>query len=181
MASKRVYINKGKNYKKFRDAIHGFMYEFGNRNNEFHYKWISPKLVIEEWLYSEITPLQEYKCWVFHGRVELISHSFNIYESERSNNYRYRLYDRNWNEPRVQFRKNLGLVCASPDTLPEIICVAEELAAGWDYLRVDLYDIGGKIKFGECTPTPSAGRSFFFNMADQKWVYQLCQNQSNTI
>ena len=175
MASKRVFINKEKNYSHFRDSIKGFTDEFGNRNNEFHYKRISPKLIVEEWFYSKRSPFQEYKCWVFHGRVEFISHSFNIYEGEKTNSYRYRIYDRNWQEPAVQFRDKLENECPKPETLTEIIHVAEKLAAGWDFLRVDLYVVDNKVKFGELTPIPSAGRSFFFNMKDQEYVYKrLC-------
>jgi hypothetical protein len=179
MASKRVFINKEKNYELFRDSIDGFTDEFGNRNNEFHYKRLPPKLLVEEWFYSKVVPLQEYKCWVFHGRVELISHSFNIYESEKTNSYRYRIYDRNWQKPAVQFRKNLEKKYPVPEKLAEIIYVAEELAAGWDFLRVDLYVVDNMVKFGELTPIPSAGRSFFFNLNDQEYVYKrLCSRTS---
>jgi len=173
MASKRVFVNKEKNYIHFRDSIKGFTDEFGNRNNEFHYKRLSPKLIVEEWFYSDLVPLQEYKCWVFHGRVELISHSFNIYEAEKTNSYRYRIYDRNWQEPEVQFRNNLEKKYPVPEKLTEMIDVSEELAGGWDFIRVDLYVVDKMVKFGELTPIPSAGRSFFFNLEDQEYVYKM--------
>jgi len=35
--------------------------------------------------------------------------------------------------------------------------IAETLAAGHDFLRVDLYDVGGHVYFGELTVYPHSG------------------------
>jgi hypothetical protein len=35
--------------------------------------------------------------------------------------------------------------------------IAERLAAGVDYVRVDLYDVAGRVMFGELTTYPAAG------------------------
>lgn len=171
MASKRVYINKTRNYPVFKQKISSFFDEFGNRNNEFQYKIIPKKLLIEEWLNPHDEPLQEIKCWTFHGRVELMAHSLSVYEGEKNDTYKFRLYNRNWEEPPVQFRTKLADVVKKPRQLEEIIRISETLADGWDFIRVDWYLADGKLKFGELTPTPSAGRSFFFNLEDQKFVF----------
>ncbi len=42
-----------------------------------------------------------------------------------------------------------------------MISVAEILGAGLDYIRVDLYDIGGRVVFGELTPYPEAAYGRF--------------------
>ena len=170
-ASERVYINNETNYPHFIKGIGGFLNEFGNRNNEFHYKRIHKKLMIEEYLNPKDNPLREYKVWVFHGRAEMIVPSLSVHESKLNNDYRFRLYDRNWNEPDIQVRENVAAYVDPPRQLSEIITVSEELAKEWDFIRVDLFLADGAIKFGELTPTPSAGRSFFISLADHHYIY----------
>ena len=38
-----------------------------------------------------------------------------------------------------------------------MIEVAEILSADFDYIRIDLYEVGGRIYFGEATFMPGAG------------------------
>ena len=44
-----------------------------------------------------------------------------------------------------------------PYNLAEMILIAEKLSAGIPFLRVDLYNIKGKIYFGELTFFPASG------------------------
>ena len=44
-----------------------------------------------------------------------------------------------------------------PDTLDEMIRVARALSSGFDHVRVDLYDIHGRVYFGEMTFTSGDG------------------------
>lgn len=44
-----------------------------------------------------------------------------------------------------------------PENLNEMISLAEQLSDGFKFLRVDLYNIKGKIYFGELTFYPAAG------------------------
>jgi hypothetical protein len=48
-----------------------------------------------------------------------------------------------------------------PARLSEMIDVAERLGAGTDFVRVDLYDTGGRIVFGELTSFPAGGDAPF--------------------
>ena len=44
-----------------------------------------------------------------------------------------------------------------PASLEAIISVSERLSAPTDFVRVDLYDVGGRIVFGEMTSYPLGG------------------------
>lgn len=178
-ASERIFINTEYNYSFFRNGIRNFLTEFGNRNNEFHYKYIDKKLMIEEYLNPSDKPLKEFKVWVFHGKAEFIDPSLSILESKLRNDYRYRWYDRNWKEPRVQVSDNLASYEDPPKQLAEIIEISEELASGWDFIRVDIYLVGDTIKFGELTPTPSAGRSPFISLDDHRYLYNTYLRKAN--
>ncbi len=45
--------------------------------------------------------------------------------------------------------------------LPDLIAAAEELGRGMDFVRVDLYEVAGRIVFGELTNYPNAGSQPF--------------------
>ena len=44
-----------------------------------------------------------------------------------------------------------------PDNLDEMLEVARKLSKAFKYVRVDLYEIDGNVKFGEMTFTPMSG------------------------
>lgn len=48
-----------------------------------------------------------------------------------------------------------------PENLNEMISIAEQLSDGFKFLRVDLYNVKGKIYFGELTFYPASGMGAF--------------------
>ena len=50
-----------------------------------------------------------------------------------------------------------------PKKLEKMIEIASKISKGFPFVRVDLYDIKGKIYFGEMTFTPAAGFNFYYN------------------
>ncbi|MZR13401.1 hypothetical protein GQE99_10270 [Maritimibacter sp. DP07] len=44
-----------------------------------------------------------------------------------------------------------------PENIHEMFAVAKSLAEGFDYIRVDLYNVGGRIYFGEFSPFHQGG------------------------
>ncbi|XKE47510.1 hypothetical protein LG302_11495 [Halomonas organivorans] len=126
--------------------------------NEWWYGQIEPKVLIEEHLHANKkgVPL-DYKFFVFHGRVEYIQVDF-----DRFIDHRRALYDRNWKRQEFRLGYPPGPDASSPMCLDEMIEVAEELACGYDFLRVDLYEIDQKrVVFGEITVAPSLGHARF--------------------
>lgn len=57
-----------------------------------------------------------------------------------------------------------------PDNLTDMIKVAEELSKGFKFLRVDLYNVKGRIYFGELTFYPAAGMGTF---VPEEWDEKL--------
>ena len=45
----------------------------------------------------------------------------------------------------------------APAQLTEMIAIAEQIATGFDFLRVDLYNTDGQVWFGETTAYPMGG------------------------
>jgi hypothetical protein len=48
-----------------------------------------------------------------------------------------------------------------PAHLEELLDVARRLSAGFSFVRVDLYDVEGRVVFGELTFYPEAGLGVF--------------------
>lgn len=131
---------------------------YGTDTREYWYADITPRIIIEEYLTDDQFghPL-DFKCYVFHGRVEVIE-----VHMDRFGNHRNRLYDREWRPLNVRYEFPLAPAIDRPAVLDEMIEVAESLAKGFDFLRVDLYAPNDdKVIFGELTVAPGAGNHGF--------------------
>jgi hypothetical protein len=53
--------------------------------------------------------------------------------------------------------KKQGPIIAKPKNYHTMLALAEELSQPFDFVRVDLYNIDGKIYFGELTHYPRSG------------------------
>lgn len=54
---------------------------------------------------------------------------------------------------------------AKPRNFDEMVDVAERLSRGFGFLRIDLYNVDGRVFFGEVTCTPAGGVSPIANAA----------------
>ena len=57
-----------------------------------------------------------------------------------------------------------------PSQLDEMISIAERLSKGYSFLRVDLYEVDGKVYFGENTFYPDSG---WGKLTDDEWDKRL--------
>jgi TupA-like ATPgrasp len=138
---------------------------------EWQYRWIPPKLFIEEYLEGENgdVPL-DYKFFCFQGRVEFLQVDFDRFTAHTRS-----LYDRNFNLLSVSFGypRRYGSI-KRPSCYGDMLRIAETLAADEPFLRVDLYEIGRPI-FGELTLHPEAGLGKF---VPPEWDLRLGQLMS---
>jgi hypothetical protein len=125
---------------------------------EWAYKNIRPQLMIEEFLDSGSGyPPNDYKFYVFDGRVEYVQVDLDRFAEHRRN-----ILDRNGARvpATLDYPADPGEV-VPPACFDRMIEIAERLAQGWDFIRVDLYDCAGRIVFGELTGTPQNGLGIF--------------------
>lgn len=121
---------------------------------EYHYSTISPVIIAEEYLDDgkHKNPI-DYKIYCFNGKAESI-----LVCSNRENKLKLNDFDLDWNEldyTTPEFRSSEKF--EKPKHLKEMIMIAEQLSKGIPFVRIDLYEIGDKIYFGEYTFTPAAG------------------------
>jgi hypothetical protein len=107
----------------------------------------------------------DYKFYVFDGVVRLI-----LVTSGRSAEVGMRFYTPDWEPYEVttgtaRTKDPLGPVTAPPEHLDEMLRVAAEIGAEYDFIRVDLYDVPEGVYFGEVTPYPTGGMATFSDEA----------------
>lgn len=127
---------------------------YGKKTIELHYAKIKPQIIIEKYIGGLELPL-EYKIHVFNGKAK------NLYVvSGRGKDIRYNNYYIDWAPfDGSQFNgwKKTDYPLNKPENFDEMIKLAETLAKPFPFVRVDLYNIDGKIYFGEMTFTPAKG------------------------
>lgn len=112
----------------------------------------------------------DYKIHCFNGRPEFI-----MVSSDRRNNgdkamhVTQELYDINW-KPIFEVKRSGFEIPGDgkkpvPEHLDEMLRVARILSEGIDFVRIDLYDLKGRVYFGEMTFSPACG--IFPYMTDQ--------------
>ena len=139
--------------------------KYGYINCEPHYNNIPPKVIAEEFLKAESTSFKsvtDYKFWCFDGKVYYISVLF-----DRTKDMVHRMvYDLNWSA-HPEFLKSNSYYRTDeqellrPIGLNDMVRIAGILSKGFPMVRVDLYEIDGRIFFGEMTFTGNAGRMLY--------------------
>lgn len=118
------------------------------------YRNISPTVMIESFLDDDGNVPSDYKFFCFGGRVEVFKLDF-----DRFTDHSVRFFDRRCQPVEVHEvgLKRYGGNVILPANMDEMIAVAERLAEGLDFIRVDLYNVKGRIFFGELTCYPGGG------------------------
>lgn len=170
----KLQLNKKNVIKKLNKSLKKSGYWFGR---EWPYKNVKPCIIAEKYMIdthcddinansqdfnnstSKIEELKDYKFFCFSGKVKCFKIDFNRHINHRAN-----YYDRDGNL--LKFGEKLcppdfNLKLSIPENLDKMIEIAELLSQNDIFVRVDLYNIKGKIYFGELTYYPASGFGAF--------------------
>lgn len=128
---------------------------YGKKTVELHYSPIKPQIIIEEFLLENNKLPTEYKIHVFNGKAK----SMYVVTS-RGVDIRYNNYYIDWTPfDGSQFNgwKKTDYPLQKPKHWDDMVKMSEALAKPFPFVRVDLYNIDGKIYFSEMTFTPAKG------------------------
>lgn len=121
---------------------------------ETQYLGIKPRIIIEEYV-DGIN--KDYKFMCFNGKCEYFWINENVVDDKNATcttfNRDLSIADFNMN---VGWRKDI-LDKNLPKNINEMILIADKLSEDFCFVRVDLYEIKGKIYFGELTFNSAAG------------------------
>lgn len=142
---------------------HNFFYE----HREYPYKDVKPRIIAEKFMVDESgTELKDYKFFCFDGIVKML-----FVATDRPFDTRFDFYDMDFKH--LPFKQGHPLATKEirkPNGFEEMKRIASTLSKGIPHVRVDLYDINGKIYFGELTFFHFSGNVPF---EPKEWDYKI--------
>lgn len=144
--------------RKIRKMADGWMRNpFHAISLEFQYRDIPRRIIAEKYIEEMDGNLYDYKIHCFHGEPKIIQLIGDRNLSGHTAKEAY--FDTEWNRNDLMYNTYDQYVDTpeKPGNLDEMLRIARVLSRDFIYVRVDLYDIDGEIKFGEMTFTPAAG------------------------
>jgi len=153
-----VVIVKDKNTfdkdKARRKLTKSLRHNFYLEHREYPYKDVKPRIIAEKFMVDESgTELKDYKFFCFHGEPKML-----YVATDRPKDTHFDFFDMDFRHlPFEQLHPNTTKTITKPDHFEEMADIARRLSAGIQQVRVDLYNINGKIYFGELTFFHNAG------------------------
>jgi hypothetical protein len=140
---------------------------------EWGYFSARPLLLAEEFLHGEDNsePPPDFKFYSFDGKVEMIQVNLGRYTD-----FRWELRRADWSmlfDSRPNNRTHQQSLTAQPAHLDSMLERASGLGRGIDFVRVDMFDVDGRILVGELTPYPGAGDMKFCPKSLDRWLGQF--------
>lgn len=149
-----------------------------DRNTDFNLAQIKEKMarsmksdifsIFREWPYKNVKRqifaerhmgdnLVDYKFFCFNGEVDSV---MLCIDRNIPGKKRFYFFDRDWKLRRYNYTgKNApeDFTVPKPEGMDEMFEMAAKLSEGFPFVRVDLYNVEGKIYFGELTFFPASG------------------------
>lgn len=115
------------------------------------YKYLTPRIICSEYLEEEGRHgLTDYKFYCFGGVPKYFMVSYGEFE----HNVKNHKFDMDWNSIDYLFKTKEAVSSneiEKPANFDEMVEIVTKLAAPFPHVRVDLYNISGRIVFGEMT------------------------------
>ena len=122
---------------------------FSLLTREYPYEDVPRRIIAEKYMEDESGyELKDYKFFCFDGKV----HYLFVATGRQNNDTRFDFYDKNFRHlPIRQGHPWATNTIDKPANFEKMIEIAEQLSKSIPHVRVDLYNINGKIYFGEYT------------------------------
>ncbi len=134
---------------------------------ELPYKGIKPKILAEKYLVDESKQeLKDYKFFCFNGEPKLLFVAQN-----RHIETKFDFFDMQFHKLNIKnYYKNSSTLQSKPKNFELMIELAKKLSKGLPHIRIDFYNISGKIYFGEYTFHHFGGYKKF---EPEEWDYEI--------
>lgn len=142
-----------------------------NPGREWAYTGISKsQIIIEKYFENEDNPqggITDFKLFCFHGEPVYI-----IVDWDRFIDHKRNFFTADWQKVDVEASDSVSSVESfpKPENLDEMLKVAKVLSSDFPFVRVDLYNIKGKVYFGELTFYPWSG---YVNYTPDSFDFEL--------
>lgn len=124
--------------------------DYYKKNKEYPYKYVKKRILVEKYMEDETGELRDFKFFCFDGNVFCLFVATD--RGKKDEETKFDFYDMDWNLlPFINGHPNSGKKMDKPHNFELMKELASKLSIGFPHLRVDLYNINGKIYFGELT------------------------------
>jgi len=152
-------LGKKKAVKRFKKWLSKNQYY--RKGQEWAYKDVKPKLVIEKFLKEKNkNTLVDYKFYCFNGIPKFID-----VHIDREEDHKQGCFDLEFNLlpfGKSKSYKSISSDIEKPNNLDEMVKLSAILADKFPFVRVDFYSVNSKSVFGEMTFYPSDARTTFY-------------------
>ncbi len=147
---------------------YGWGKNYYNLRKEHPYKDVKPRIIAEQYMEDESGyELKDYKIFCFDGEPKCLF----VATGRQMHDTRFDFYDIDFNHlPFLNGHPNADKRPIKPDNFEEMVDVARRLSKGMRHVRVDLYNVNGKIYFGELTFFHWSGMTPFEPL---EWDYKM--------
>lgn len=137
---------------------------------EWAYKDVKPRIIAEKFMVDDsLVGLKDYKFFCFDGKVKALFIATD--RGVPGKKVKFDFFDENFNHlPFKHGHENAEILPPKPEHFEEMKILAEKLSAGLRHVRVDLYNVSGKIYFGEMTFYHHCG---FVPFDPEEWDYKF--------
>lgn len=130
-------------------------------NREWPYKNVTPRIIAESYLNNEgLEDIPDYKIHCFNGIPRIILVCKNRFST---NGLTEDFYSTDWTHLDIKrvAHPNAKETISKPEKLEEMIELAKVLSKGIPFVRIDFYEVSGRVYFGEITFFPASGMEKF--------------------
>lgn len=161
-----------------KDLRKGLREDYYLTGREWPYKNVKRKIIAEKFMVdsSNTNDLPDYKFFCFNGEPKIILVCADRFSK---GGLRENFYDTDWNILELQrpTHKNTEDKIEKPKNFDFMIDFARNLSQNIKFSRIDFYEVGGKMYFGEITFFPASG---FEKFVPEEWDYKLGDHISIT-
>jgi hypothetical protein len=168
-----MYICKDKNkmdVDKVKEELKkGIKEDYYKKNREWPYKDVPRRAFAEAYMEDEFGELRDYKFFCFNGEVKAMFIATDRSKGEHA--VRFDFFDENYNHlPFTNGHPNATVQPEKPRMFEEMKVLASKLSKGIPQVRIDFFEVGNKVYFGEMTFFHWSGLQPF---VPEEWDYKF--------
>lgn len=146
----KLKLNRQKTVKQLNEWL---KVDLGRTSGELHYSKIQPRIIAEAFLpVNSDAEIVDFKIHCFNGEPKFIGVCYD--RDPITQTSKGLIYSPQWERMMILQGDDASCSYSQPENLQEMLDIARQLSKDFPYVRVDLYDIRGKVYFGELTFSP---------------------------
>jgi len=138
-----------------------FQRNYYDCGREWPYKNVKPRIIAEQYMEDAKTgELRDYKFFSFDGVARIMYVATE--RASKTGEPKYDFFDRNFQHlPFTNTHPNADVPPEKPANFNKMIELADKMSEGFPHVRIDFYEVDGKVYFGEITLFHGSGMEPF--------------------